>query len=43
MLKSKLMDFYKAIKDLNHDLKVLPAEGIKKKVAYIKWFYRINY
>ena len=40
--KIKTMDFSKAIKDLDHDPKVSPQEGIKKTVAWMKWFYRIN-
>lgn len=39
--KIKTMDFSKSIKDLRHDPKVDPAEGIKKTVEWMKWFYRI--
>ncbi len=40
--KIKTMDFSKASKDLDHDPKVSPVEGIRKTVAWMKWFYRIN-
>jgi dTDP-glucose 4,6-dehydratase len=35
------MDFSKAEADLRHDPKVDPAEGIKRTVEWIKWYYRI--
>ncbi|MCL4481716.1 MAG: NAD(P)-dependent oxidoreductase [Bacteroidetes bacterium] len=37
----KTMDFSKSIKDLKHDPLVPPEEGIKKTVAWMKWFYRL--
>ncbi|MBI5680707.1 MAG: NAD(P)-dependent oxidoreductase [Methanobacterium sp.] len=40
--KVKTMDFSKAIKDLKHDPKVPPEEGIKKTVEWMKWFYRLD-
>jgi dTDP-glucose 4,6-dehydratase len=39
--KVKKMDFSKAVKDLNHDPQVVPREGIKRTVEWMKWFYRI--
>ena len=38
----KTIDFSKSIKDLNHDPKVTPEEGIKKTVEWMKWYYRID-
>jgi dTDP-glucose 4,6-dehydratase len=38
----KTIDFSKAIKDLKHDPKVDPKEGIKKTVEWMKWFYRVE-
>jgi dTDP-glucose 4,6-dehydratase len=40
--KVKTMDFSKAIKDLKHNPKVSPQEGIKKTVEWMKWYYRID-
>lgn len=40
--KIKTMDFSKAIKDLKHDPKVSPEEGIKKTVEWMKWYYRME-
>ncbi len=40
--KVKKMDFSKAIRDLKHDPKIPPEEGIKKTVDWMKWYYRIN-
>jgi len=40
--KVKTIDFSKAIKDLKHDPKVSPEEGIKKTVDWMKWYYRIG-
>jgi dTDP-glucose 4,6-dehydratase len=34
------MDFSKAVKDLRHNPKVTPEEGIKRTVEWMKWFYR---
>tara|TARA_B100000212_G_scaffold342318_1_gene328829 strand:+ start:2313 stop:3245 length:933 start_codon:yes stop_codon:yes gene_type:complete len=39
--KVKNISFSKAIKDLNHEPKVSPSEGIKRTVEWMKWFYRI--
>ena len=39
--KVKTMDFSKAIKDLKHDPKIPPEEGIKKTVEWMKWNYRL--
>jgi len=39
--KVKTIDFSKAIKDLNHNPVVDPAEGIRRTVEWMKWFYRI--
>jgi dTDP-glucose 4,6-dehydratase len=40
--KVKTMDFSKAIRDLKHDPKVSPEEGIKRTVDWMKWYYRIE-
>jgi dTDP-glucose 4,6-dehydratase len=40
--KVKTMDFSKAIRDLKHDPKIPPEEGIKKTVDWMKWYYRIK-
>lgn len=40
--KIKTMDFSKAIMDLKHEPKVSPKEGIKKTVAWMKDYYRIE-
>ena len=40
--KVKHIDFSEAIKDLNHDPKVSPEEGIKKTVDWMKWYYRLD-
>ncbi len=40
--KVKTIDFSKAIKDLKHDPKVSPEEGIKKTVEWMKEFYNIE-
>lgn len=40
--KVKTMDFSKAIRDLKHEPKVSPKEGIKKTVAWMKDYYRIE-
>jgi len=37
----KAMDFSRAIRDLRHDPKVPPEEGIKRTVEWMKWYYRI--
>jgi len=38
----KTMDFSKSIKELNHDPKITPEEGIKRTVEWMKWYYRIG-
>jgi dTDP-glucose 4,6-dehydratase len=38
----KTIDFSKSIKDLKHDPKVTPEEGIKRTVEWMKWYYRIG-
>jgi dTDP-glucose 4,6-dehydratase len=40
--KVKKIDFSKAVRDLHHDPKVPPNEGIKKTVEWMKWYYRIQ-
>lgn len=40
--KIKTIDCSKAIKDLKHDPKVSPEEGIKRTVEWMKWYYRIG-
>jgi len=40
--KIKTMDFTKSIRDLKHDPKVPPAEGIKRTVAWMKGYYRME-
>lgn len=40
--KIKTMDFSKSIRDLRHDPKVPPEEGIKKTVEWMKWYYRVS-
>ena len=40
--KVKHIDFSKAIKDLKHDPKVPPKEGIKRTVEWMKWYYRVG-
>ncbi|MCL2157131.1 MAG: NAD(P)-dependent oxidoreductase [Methanobrevibacter sp.] len=40
--KVKTIDFSKAIRDLKHDPKVSPEEGIKKTVKWMKKFYNIE-
>ncbi|MDP8265661.1 MAG: NAD(P)-dependent oxidoreductase [Candidatus Aceula meridiana] len=39
--KVKKMDFSKAVRDLKHDPKIDPKEGIKRAVEWMKWFYRL--
>ena len=39
--KKKTMDFSKAVRDLSHNPKVDPREGIKRTVEWMKWFYRL--
>lgn len=40
--KIKRMDFSKAVRDLNHDPKVPPEEGIKKTVEWMKDYYGVD-
>ena len=37
--KAKHMDFSKAVRDLKHDPKVTPEEGIKRTVEWMKSIY----
>jgi len=38
----KTIDCSKAIKDLKHDPKITPEEGIKRTVEWMKWYYRLQ-
>lgn len=38
----KHMDFSKAVKDLKHDPKIPPEEGIKRTVDWMRWHYRLG-
>jgi dTDP-glucose 4,6-dehydratase len=40
--KVKHMDFSKAVKDLKHDPKIAPEEGITKTVEWMRRYYRIG-
>ena len=40
--KVKTIDFTKAIKDLKHNPKIPPEEGIKKTVNWMKYYYRLE-
>jgi dTDP-glucose 4,6-dehydratase len=40
--KIKAMDFTKAVRDLKHNPKVAPKEGIRRTVAWMKWYYRME-
>jgi len=40
--KVKAIDFSKSIKDLKHDPKIPPEEGIRRTVKWMKDFYRIK-
>lgn len=40
--KIKTIDCSKAIRDLKHDPKITPEEGIKRTVEWMKWYYRIG-
>ena len=40
--KVKTIDFSKAIRDLRHDPKIPPEDGIKRTVEWMKNFYRIS-
>ncbi|PWR71765.1 NAD-dependent epimerase/dehydratase family protein [Methanospirillum stamsii] len=37
----KTIDCSKAIKDLNHNPRVTPEEGVKRTVEWMKWYYRL--
>jgi dTDP-glucose 4,6-dehydratase len=39
---AKTMDFSKAVRDLNHDPRVPPEEGIKRTVKWMKDYYRLE-
>jgi dTDP-glucose 4,6-dehydratase len=38
----KKIDSSKAVRDLRHDPKVSPEEGIKRTVEWMKWYYRVG-
>ena len=38
----KHMDFKKAIRDLRHNPKVPPEQGIRKTAEWMKWYYRLG-
>jgi len=38
----KKIDCSKAIRDLKHDPKIPPEEGIKRTVEWMKWYYRVG-
>ena len=40
--KVKTISSEKAIRDLNHNPKVSPTEGIERTADWMKWYYRIN-
>lgn len=40
--KVKTIDFSKSIRDLKHNPKVKPKEGIQKTVDWMKWYYRLD-
>lgn len=40
--KIKTIDCSKAIKDLKHDPKIPPEEGIRRTAEWMKWYYRIS-
>ena len=40
--KVKQMDFSKAVRDLKHDPKVTPEEGIKRTVEWMKKEYKLG-
>ncbi len=40
--KIKTIDCSKAIRDLNHNPKVAPEEGIRRTVEWMRWYYRIG-
>jgi dTDP-glucose 4,6-dehydratase len=36
----KRIDCSKAVRDLKHDPKISPEEGIRRTVEWMKWYYR---
>ena len=40
--KVKHIDFSKAVRDLKHNPKITPEEGIKRTVPWMKDFYRVR-
>ncbi|MGE4274869.1 MAG: NAD(P)-dependent oxidoreductase, partial [Candidatus Methanomethylophilaceae archaeon] len=38
----KTIDSSKAVKDLRHDPKIDPEEGIRRTVEWMKWYYRVE-
>ena len=38
----KKIDCSKAVRDLKHDPKISPEEGIRRTVEWMKWYYRIE-
>ena len=38
----KTIDCSKAVRDLKHDPKVSPEEGIRRTVEWMKWYYRLG-
>lgn len=40
--KVKKIDCTKAVRDLKHDPKIDPVEGIRRTVEWMKWYYRIG-
>jgi len=40
--KVKHIDFSRAIRDLKHDPKIAPEEGIRKTVEWMRYYYRIG-
>jgi dTDP-glucose 4,6-dehydratase len=38
----KTVDCSKAIRDLKHDPRITPEEGIKRTVDWMKWYYRMG-
>ncbi len=39
--KVKTIDCSKAVRDLKHDPKITPEEGIRRTVEWMKWYYRL--
>lgn len=40
--KVKHMDFTKAVRDLKHDPKIPPEEGVKRTAEWMRWLYRLG-